>query len=244
MNLIIDIGNTSIKLAVFQMNKIVNTRTLQDCKLELEVDNVLLEFPKINQGIISCVGILPKKEIEKIQKKISLIFLNQDSKLPFKLQYSTTGTLGSDRLALVAAACNQYNGKNVLVIDAGSCITYDFVDKNKNYFGGAIAPGINMRYSSLAHFTSGLPNLQKKIPQHLTGNSTDSCIHSGIVNGVLNEIEGAVKEYQNKHPDLTVILTGGDTDFLCKQLKISIFANSDFLLEGLNFLLEINSNQL
>jgi type III pantothenate kinase len=101
-----------------------------------------------------------------------------------------------------------------------------------------------MRYSSLAHFTSGLPNLQKKIPQHLIGNSTDSCIHSGIVNGVLNEIEGAVKEYQNKHPDLTVILTGGDTDFLCKQLKISIFANSDFLLEGLNFLLEINSNQL
>ena len=242
MNLIIDIGNTSIKLAVFQMNKIVNTRTLQDCKLELEVDNVLLEFPKINQGIISCVGILPKKEIEKIQKKISLIFLNQDSKLPFKLQYSTTDTLGSDRLALVAAACNQYNGKNVLVIDAGSCITYDFVDKNKNYFGGAIAPGINMRYNSLSHFTSNIPLLSKKITQNFIGNSTESCIHSGVIKGVLHEIEGAISDYKNKYPDLTVILTGGDTDFLCKQLKISIFANSDFLLDGLNFLLETNSN--
>ena len=242
MNLIIDIGNTSIKLAVFQMNKIVNTRTLQDCKLELEVDNVLLEFPKINQGIISCVGILPKKEIEKIQKKISLIFLNQDSKLPFKLQYSTTDTLGSDRLALVAAACNQYNGKNVLVIDAGSCITYDFVDKNKNYFGGAIAPGINMRYNSLSHFTSNIPLLSKKITQNFIGNSTESCIHSGVIKGVLHEIEGAISDYKNKYPDLTVILTGGDTDFLCKQLKSSIFANSDFLLDGLNFLLETNSN--
>ena len=242
MNLIIDIGNTSIKLAVFQMNKIVNTRTLQDCKLELEVDNVLLEFPKINQGIISCVGILPKKEIEKIQKKISLIFLNQDSKLPFKLQYSTTDTLGSDRLALVAAACNQYNGKNVLVIDAGSCITYDFVDAEHNYLGGAISPGVQMRYKSLKNFTSSLPSLEKTTPNQRLGNSTETSIHSGVVYGVVHEIEGTIEDYQNKYSDLTVILTGGDADFLCKQFKISIFAHSKFLLEGLNFLLEFNSN--
>ncbi len=99
-----------------------------------------------------------------------------------------------------------------------------------------------MRYNSLSHFASNLPLLSKKITQNLIGNSTDSCIHSGVIKGVLHEIEGAISDYKNKYPDLTVILTGGDTDFLCKQLKISIFANSDFLLDGLNFLLETNSN--
>ena len=242
MNLIIDIGNTSAKLAVFQNNKTIVSRCIQVSKLVLEIDKLLLEFSQISQGIISCVGILPLKDIKLIQKKISLIFLNHDLKLPFKIQYETPKTLGSDRLALVAAACSQYDSKNVLIIDAGSCITYDFLDSNKNYLGGAIAPGIKMRYNSLSHFTSNLPLLTKKITQNLIGNSTNSCIHSGVIKGVLHEIEGAVSDYQSKYPDLTVILTGGDTDFLCKQLKISIFANSDFLLEGLNFLLETNSN--
>ncbi len=242
MNLIIDIGNTSAKLAVFQNNKIIVSRCIQVSMLALEIDKLLLEFNDISQGIISCVGMLPSKDIKLIQKKISLIFLNHDLKLPFKMRYETPKTLGSDRLALVAAGCIKYESKNVLIIDAGSCITYDFLDSNKNYLGGAIAPGINMRYNSLSHFASNLPLLSKKITQNLIGNSTDSCIHSGVIKGVLHEIEGAISDYKNKYPDLTVILTGGDTDFLCKQLKISIFANSDFLLDGLNFLLETNSN--
>ena len=242
MNLIIDIGNTSAKLAVFQNNKIIVSRYIQVSMLALEIDKLLLEFNDISQGIISCVGMLPSKDIKLIQKKISLIFLNHDLKLPFKMRYETPKTLGSDRLALVAAGCIKYESKNVLIIDAGSCITYDFLDSNKNYLGGAIAPGINMRYNSLSHFASNLPLLSKKITQNLIGNSTDSCIHSGVIKGVLHEIEGAISDYKNKYPDLTVILTGGDTDFLCKQLKISIFANSDFLLDGLNFLLETNSN--
>jgi type III pantothenate kinase len=242
MNLIIDIGNTSAKLAVFQNNKIIVSRCIQVSMLVLEIDKLLLEFTDISQGIISCVGMLPSKDIKLIQKKISLIFLNHELKLPFKMRYETPKTLGSDRLALVAAGCIKYESKNVLIIDAGSCITYDFLDSNKNYLGGAIAPGINMRYNSLSHFASNLPLLSKKITQNLIGNSTDSCIHSGVIKGVLHEIEGAISDYKNKYPDLTVILTGGDTDFLCKQLKISIFANSDFLLDGLNFLLETNSN--
>ena len=242
MNLIIDIGNTSAKLAVFQNNKTIVSRCIQVSMLALEIDKLLLEFNDISQGIISCVGMLPSKDIKLIQKKISLIFLNHDLKLPFKMRYETPKTLGSDRLALVAAGCIKYESKNVLIIDAGSCITYDFLDSNKNYLGGAIAPGINMRYNSLSHFASNLPLLSKKITQNLIGNSTDSCIHSGVIKGVLHEIEGAISDYKNKYPDLTVILTGGDTDFLCKQLKISIFANSDFLLDGLNFLLETNSN--
>jgi len=242
MNLIIDIGNTTTKLAVFQRDKILITKVIPVASLVLEVDNLLKEFTEITQGLISSVGFLPADVLKTLENKLPLTILKSDSKLPYKVCYETSETLGVDRLALMAAAVTQHPGKNVLVIDAGSCITYDFINAQQNYLGGAIAPGIQIRYKSLGDFTSKLPTLEKKVPENFIGNSTHACIHSGVINGVLHEIRGVVSTYQNKYPDLTIILTGGDADFLCKQLKISIFANSDFLLEGLNFLLEFNSN--
>ena len=242
MNLIIDIGNTSTKLAVFQRDKVLIAKTVEGFSLVIEVENLLKQFTEIKRGFVSSVGFLSEDELKTLEKRLPMTVLNSTLKLPFKVHYKTPNSLGADRLALMAAAATQYSGKNVLVIDAGSCITYDFIDSKKNYLGGAIAPGIQMRYKSLGDFTSSLPTLQKIVPKNSIGNSTDDSIHSGVINGVLYEIEGNVNEYQNKYPDLTVILTGGDADFLCKQLKISIFANSDFLLEGLNFLLEYNSN--
>jgi len=242
MNLIIDIGNTSTKLAVFQRDKVLIAKTVEGFSLVIEVENLLKQFTEIKRGFVSSVGFLSEDELKTLEKRLPMTVLNSTLKLPFKVHYKTPNSLGADRLALMAAAATQYSGKNVLVIDAGSCITYDFIDSKKNYLGGAIAPGIQMRYKSLGDFTSSLPTLQKIVPKNSIGNSTDDSIHSGVINGVLYEIEGTVNEYQNKYPDLTVILTGGDADFLCKQLKISIFANSDFLLEGLNFLLEYNSN--
>ena len=242
MNLIIDIGNTSTKLAVFQRDKVLIAKTVEGFSLVIEVENLLKQFTEIKRGFVSSVGFLSEDELKTLEKRLPMTVLNSTLKLPFKIHYKTPNSLGADRLALMAAAATQYSGKNVLVIDAGSCITYDFIDSKKNYLGGAIAPGIQMRYKSLGDFTSSLPTLQKIVPKNSIGNSTDDSIHSGVINGVLYEIEGTVNEYQNKYPDLTVILTGGDADFLCKQLKISIFANSDFLLEGLNFLLEYNSN--
>ena len=242
MNLIIDIGNTSTKLAVFQRDKVLIAKTIEGFSLVIEVENLLKEFTEIKRGFLSSVGFLSEDELKTLEKRLPMTVLNSTLKLPFKVHYKTPNSLGADRLALMAAAATQYSGKNVLVIDAGSCITYDFIDSKKNYVGGAIAPGIQMRYKSLGDFTSSLPTLQKIVPKNSIGNSTDDSIHSGVINGVLYEIEGTVNEYQNKYPDLTVILTGGDADFLCKQFKISIFANSNFLLEGLNFLLEFNSN--
>ena len=242
MNLIIDIGNTSTKLAVFQRDKVLIAKTVEGFSLVIEVENLLKQFTEIKRGFVSSVGFLSEDELKTLEKRLPMTILNSTLKLPFKVHYKTPNSLGADRLALMAAAATQYSGKNVLVIDAGSCITYDFIDSKKNYLGGAIAPGIQMRYKSLGDFTSSLPTLQKIVPKNSIGNSTHDSIHSGVINGVLYEIEGTVNEYQNKYPDLTVILTGGDADFLCKQLKISIFANSDFLLEGLNFLLEYNSN--
>jgi len=242
MNLIIDIGNTATKLAVFQSDKIIEVRTVATIDILAEVEKLRHSFPELQKGLLSAVSTVDKLQLETLQKLLPITILEPSMQMPFKNSYKTPLTLGVDRLALMAAAVDQCPKSNVLVIDAGSCITFDFMDADQNYLGGAISPGIEMRYKSLETFTSNLPLLQKKIPRNQIGNSTETSIHSGVINGLLYEMEGAIKAYQNKYPDLTVILTGGDADFLCKQFKISIFANSNFLLEGLNFLLEFNSN--
>lgn len=146
-------------------------------------------------------------------------------------------------MALVCAAVSEFPSKNVLVIDAGTCITFDFVNSNNEYLGGAISPGIRMRYKALHNLTANLPLLETEMPDHFIGNSTKNAINSGVVYGVLNEIDGVIKAYKEEFSDLTVILTGGDSNFLSKQLKSSIFANSNFLLKGLNFILKYNSNE-
>ena len=168
--------------------------------------------------------------------------LDSNTKLPFKNLYKTPKTLGVDRMALVSASVNQYPDSNVLIIDAGTCITYDFVNSEGEYLGGAISPGIKLRYQSLNNFTANLPLLEAEIPNGIIGDSTSQAIHSGVINGILRELDGIIAEYQKKYPDLTVILTGGDSNFLSNQLKNSIFANSNFLLEGLNYILEFNTN--
>ena len=242
MNLIMDIGNTATKLAVFQSDKMIQVQTVATTNMLAEVEALLKKFSRVKHGLLSSVKMIDNLEFERLQKLLPIKILDFSFQLPFKNAYDTPQTLGVDRLALMAAAVLQYSKRNVLVIDAGSCVTYDFMDSNQNYLGGAISPGVEMRYKALETFTSNLPLLEKTPPNQRIGSSTEASIHSGVIHGLLHEMEGTIKEYQNKYPDLTVILTGGDTDFLCKQFKISIFANSNFLLEGLNFLLEFNSN--
>jgi type III pantothenate kinase len=237
-----DIGNTATKLAVFQSDKMIQVQTVATTNMLAEVEALLKKFSRVKHGLLSSVKMIDNLELKRLQKLLPIKRLDVSFQFPFKNAYDTPHTLGVDRLALMAAAVQQYSKRNVLVIDAGSCVTYDFMDSNQNYLGGAISPGVEMRYKALETFTSNLPLLEKTPPNQRIGSSTEASIHSGVIHGLLHEMEGTIKEYQNKYPDLTVILTGGDTDFLCKQFKISIFANSNFLLEGLNFLLEFNSN--
>jgi type III pantothenate kinase len=128
----------------------------------------------------------------------------------------------------------------VLIIDAGSCITYDFINENNQYLGGAISPGLNMRFKSLNHFTSNLPLVKSLTESINIGKTTYDSISKGVCSGVNYEIEGFIDQYSSKYKNLTVILTGGDSDFLSNRLKISIFANQNFLLEGLNDLIKLN----
>lgn len=242
MNLIIDVGNSNVKLAVFQQDKLLHKSITELRQLNESIEIIKTNFPKIDKAIISSVGNLQNFQIQYIKKHFTTFILDSTSKIPFINLYKTPKTLGVDRIALVSASVNQFPNKNVLIIDVGTCVTYDFITSKNEYLGGAISPGIRLRYKTLNSLTANLPLLETEIPKSIIGDSTSSAIHSGVIYGILKEIDGIIDEYQKKYSDLTVILTGGDANLLSNQLKNSIFANSNFLLEGLNFILEFNSD--
>ncbi len=239
MNLVIDVGNTRIKSAIFDKGEIIHSETFSHKNIVENVVESINKFECVN-AIISSVSTLNKSQISQIKGKINLIILNASTKIPFKNKYDTPKTLGVDRIALASAAVFQYPNKNVLVIDAGTCITYDFINKEGYYFGGAISPGITMRYKSLNHFTENLPLLNPNFENELIGTSTISSIHIGVIKGVISEIDSFIEQYRKKNRDLTIVLTGGDVNFLNNRLKNGIFANPNFLLEGLNTILTYN----
>jgi type III pantothenate kinase len=243
MNLIVDVGNSFAKLAVFKNKAMKYKAVVETISILDSIKTITEKYKLIDSVIISSVGKLKESDINVIGESFNLLVLDSKTKLPFYNLYQTPRTLGVDRIALVSASVYQYSEKNVLIIDAGTCITYDFVNTKNEYLGGAISPGLRMRYKSLNNLTANLPLLDTEVPQNIIGNSTNDSIHSGVVNGVLNEIDGTIRAYKEKYSDLTVILTGGDTNFLSKQLKSSIFALPNFLLEGLNYILQFNTNE-
>lgn len=242
MNLVVDVGNTLIKLAIFDKKRLVYRKTGMKSDFDKNIELILEEFPLVKQVILSVVGGFSEKSRLKLEKNYSVFNITPHINIPFINDYATPKTLGVDRIALVSAAKDQYDGKDVLIIDVGTCITYDFMNAKGQYKGGAISPGINMRYKALHDYTEKLPLLDANIPQNILGNSTQTSIHSGVMYGVTLEIDGVISLYRQDFEDLTVILTGGNAHFLLDRLKNSIFANSNFLLEGLNFLLEHNQN--
>ncbi len=243
MNLIIDIGNTLTKVAVFQ-----NDGLLYRCSFERElflekIEKIFQDYPETKAAILSSVVKSTKKEEDFLKKHISLCVLSPDLKLPFSNAYATPETLGKDRIALIAGAVKKYPKKNVLVVDAGTCVTYDLKTGNETYLGGAISPGLDMRFKAMHKFTGKLPLVKRTEDVKSVGNSTESSLQSGGINGLAYEIDTFIERYSIEYKYLTVILTGGDMQFLCKQLKNSIFANPILLLEGLNYILEFNKTQ-
>lgn len=242
MNLIVDIGNTLIKYAVFKNDQILHMETSKAHLFPSKINWLFKIYPRINHAIISSVGKPGHKEKDIVSLFCRVHILSRTSKVPFKNSYATPGTLGMDRIALATAAFYQYPRRNALVIDAGTCITYDMVNDAGEYIGGAISPGLYMRYRAMHDQTQKLPLLEPKETLDLIGNSTESSMHSGVINGATQEMDGFINQYRSRFQDLTVILTGGNTQFFAKRLKNSIFANSKFLVEGLNYLLEYNKS--
>ena len=242
MLLVIDIGNTKIKTAVFEQDKLLDKRSFDKNEALKIIEKIFQKFSKIKFSISSSVAKDNFELLGFLKSRTNFINIDHTSKFPFVNKYSTPKTLGVDRMVLMSGAVLLYPNKNILVIDCGTCITYDFLNVKGEYFGGAISPGLQMRYKALNTFTEKLPLLKNELPNDLIGNSTNESIYSGVVNGLLFEIEGFISQYSLKFQDLTIILTGGDTDFLAKSLKSTIFAHSNFLVESLNALFHYHKN--
>lgn len=242
MNLIIDAGNTNVKLAIFKKSEIIHLETVVVDLFVEAIKKIFKEYTKIQGAIVSSVGSLSKAQMKVVAVFCDLHELSNVSKVPFKNSYASPQTLGVDRLALATAAYYFNPHQNNLVIDAGTCVTYDMLNDFDEYLGGAISPGVQMRYNAMHEQTAKLPLLEKKELLDYIGNTTENCLHSGVVNGITLEIDGVIDLYKARFKDLTIILTGGDTLFLSKRLKNTIFADSKFLLKGLNYLLEYNKH--
>ncbi len=234
MILAIDVGNTRIKAAVFEGNTLLEIFVFEKKEFQLKTQSILNTYNQITDLVISAVADLEKNSFFGISQNIAIHFISTEDSFPFVNKYETPKTLGIDRMVLSAGASLLYPRKNRLVIDVGTCVTYDFIDKNDHYQGGAISPGLRLRYESMHRFTAKLPLLTIQMPVDFIAKSTSESIHSGVVNGLAHEIDGFIDQYKAIYPNFIIILTGGDSVFLANRLKNTIFANSNFLLESLN----------
>ena len=233
MRLIIDIGNTLVKYALFNNDKLLQLSKKN--QVDHNYIDQIISKNSVNSVIVSSV----RKKIEwNINTK--LVVLNHTTKLPITINYKTPKTLGNDRIANAVGASLLYPNKNILVIDAGTCITFDFINSDKVYQGGRISPGIEMRYKSLHEFTDNLPKIISHSDDYFIGKSTMESIVSGVKQGILSEVKLIISDLKKENEDLIVIVTGGDTFFFDKALKSSIFADQNFVLKGLNEILKYN----
>ena len=240
MLLAIDVGNTRIKSAVFEQDNMMEQFIFSNEDFLEKIEIIFKKYSKVAIIVVASVGNLEKEDFSAFENRAKIVFITRELNFPFTNQYDTPNTLGIDRMVLASGAAIQFPKKNRLIIDAGTCITYDFVDENDNYLGGAISPGIRLRYESLHNYTAKLPLLKREIPKNTIGKSTEQSIHSGVINSVVFEIDGHIDSFITKNDNFIIIFTGGDADFLANKLKNTIFANSNFLLESLNQIYQYN----
>jgi type III pantothenate kinase len=236
--LVIDIGNSLAKLALFSGRAMIKSQT--SASIDHSTIEEFIAGTEIENVILSTV----RQDTEELELYLANNYNYQRFstliETTIKLQYKTPTTLGLDRFAAVIGAAALFPNNNCLVIDAGTCITYDFVDKAKNYFGGSISPGLTMRFKAMHTFTGKLPLIETDAGfTESFGHDTRTSILSGVQNGVLHEITGFIQAYKSQHPDLVIALCGGDANYFDTQLKNSIFAHDirtvpNLVLIGLN----------
>jgi type III pantothenate kinase len=202
MNLVIDIGNSKVKFFLFENNKTIYKEICDNQDFKKTLDSISNKN-NIKNVISSSVSSNYDLYIEESLNNSKYISLSNDNLLiPFKNNYKTKKSLGQDRIALVSSAIYNYHNQDNLIIDLGTCITYDFVDSNKIYHGGAISPGFKLRYSSLNTFTSNLPLLEFEETENIIGSTTNESIHSGIYNGVIAEINNYIDLLKKEYPNI------------------------------------------
>lgn len=245
MNLVIDIGNTLTKTACFRGDEPVSFSSFEVVSV-----NALKRILDINSSvknvILSSVVGHDKSIAGYLGSKYNFIELTHETKIPVENGYASPQTLGKDRLACAVGANFLFRDQNVLSIDAGTCIKYDFVNAKNQYLGGGISPGIEMRFKALNKFTDKLPLVNYKFFDQLIGQNTEESLLSGVMNGVTEEVKGIIHRYEQQYTDIKVVFTGGYLKFFEKTFNIgskgksNIFADSFLVLKGLNHILNFN----
>ena len=240
MYLIVDIGNTLAKFFLYNDDQwVVQKKVGLDFFFE-KIETLIANYVGLEGVIYSDVSHRVGNFFKKYSDHFPVIKVGSGMRLPYTNDYKTPDSIGSDRIALVAAACQTHSYTNVLIIDLGTCITYDFLSSDHVYRGGAISPGFEMRYKALQYFSGSLPLLESEVVENPEGGDTKGSIHAGVYFGIVDEIKARIDYYNSNYDSLTVILTGGDANKLPKTLKNSIFAHSNFLAEGMLHLLKLN----
>ena len=224
-------------MALFQEKKIFAITNINECSLKMIQDFV--SDHDVDAAIISSVKEI-SCEILSVANYYNAILLSEKTLVPIKNLYRNKETLGNDRLAAIVGAYFLYPKKKVIVFDAGTCLTIDFLNEKGEYIGGRISPGIDMRYKALHNFTEKLPLMQKQKTVPIIGNDTDSSIISGVQQGILAEIDSTISEYRLQNPYTIALITGGDCFFFEREIKSSIFAQPDLVMIGLREILDFN----
>jgi type III pantothenate kinase len=240
MNLILDLGNTNKKLAITDSSGTI-------IKLEILTDistPAIKTFVEKNPGIDSCIlsSVIrhPSSINTFLEKHFRFIELTESTPLPVINRYRAPKELGKDRLAAITGGASFFPCKDLLVIVAGTCITYNLITSGNEFLGGAISPGLSMRFKALHTFTAKLPLVTFKEIENPVGTNTEQSILSGVINGIVSEMEGFALLYKKEFPDLKIILSGGDLKYFDNRLKISIFAIPNIVLLGLHQILTFN----
>jgi type III pantothenate kinase len=243
MNLIFDIGNTATKIAVYDGEEKKTSLRTKHYSWDKVQETFSHYSDKINRAIISTVRDTPEFIIDLATHGIPYVHvLSHHTKLPFKNEYETPETLGSDRIAAVAGAYYLYPGRNILIIDAGSAVTYDYLS-GKTYKGGNISPGLIMRFRALHRFTGKLPHGSTTEKYTSPGKNTLEAVTAGVINGLIYEINEYIRSFEEKNIDFMVVLTGGDSGYLKERINYKVNYQPDLVLDGLNHILEYNAKQ-
>jgi len=239
LNILLDIGNTLQKIAVFNDDESVYCQSFSKIT-EKNLFSILNQFP-IKNSIISSVANLDVPIVNILNTNTKMFHYSHQTKLPLKILYKSPETLGLDRIANAVGAVALFPKKNLLAVQVGTCLVLDFVNEKSEYLGGSISPGIKMRFNALHEKTNKLPLLSNNNSSpNFLGTDTNSSLSNGVINGICYEIEGFIKEYSAKFENLIVLFTGGDADYLQKFIKNTIFAAPNLVLKGLNEIIKYN----
>jgi len=234
-----DFGNTRMKVGVFEGRDLVGVEVLPSDE-DVVIRELLAKYQPQKAILSSVINHNPGLETQ-LAASCQFHKLNHQSLLNFTTPVGRPDTIGADRLALVAAAIDNFGGSNILVIGLGTCITFNFINRNNEFVGGSISPGMEMRFKSLNHFTAKLPVVEKDWNFSLIGYDTRTNILSGVILGMAKEIDGVIDEYQKRYRNFNVVLTGGDAPYFVYHLKNKIFADPNFIFKGLYAISEKNN---